>query len=108
MILYHVTPILNHNGILAHGVDPACATGRYKSSWWVERDRLSWAITHVALRHMTHVSDLLSCVAERDQFVRLIGTRFPGVYRSNAVIHPKSYILIEQLILEDFGDDFYF
>jgi len=86
--LFHVTPAANYDGIHTHGVNPACSQGRLKSSWWVEENRLLWAIAHVSARHHVPVDEIDIWATTRDcEHRRFIRFATEGVYRLEHATH---------------------
>ena len=59
MILYHVTPASNLGTILACGINPACSRGARPVSWYCDRQRLGWALAHVARWQRVRPADLV-------------------------------------------------
>lgn len=58
MIYYHVSPAKNRVFILTGGLEPILAVGEDKKVFFVDRQRLLWAVAFVSARHKTHVGDL--------------------------------------------------
>lgn len=79
MWLYHVTPQDNVDRIRREGVDPSMSRGKRRWSWYVEGERLTWAIAHVCLKHNTTPSKLVVFYVNVPATVRL-KTAWQGVY----------------------------
>jgi len=85
--LYHVTPKGNENGILLDGVLPSKSRGLREWSYWVEEERLTWALAHVSLREEVAVSKLVIFVATVDG-EDLIKTHLRGVWAIAVRVEP--------------------
>lgn len=53
MKLYHVTPAINIDGIMQHGINPAYSTGKRRVAWFHTQSRQAWALLHIS-RHQRH------------------------------------------------------
>lgn len=84
MILYHVTPSENNELIGRQGIDPTRSQGKRKVSWWVDIDRLGWAIAHCSARHHTAVDELSIWTMDESEVGSVKRTRLPGVYVNDA------------------------
>lgn len=79
MWLYHVTPTENVDRIRREGVDPAMSRGKRRWAWYVEPERLTWAIAHVCLKHNTTPAKLAVFYVDVPPQVRL-KTAWGGIY----------------------------
>jgi len=83
--LYHVTPQWNTASIREIGVAPLFSQGRRAWTYWVDENRLIWALAHVSSKRGIPVSQLVVVVANHPED-ELIRTCFTGVYARDVVI----------------------
>lgn len=86
--LWHLTPVVNRESIEAFGVMPSLSEGRRQWSYWVEEDRIYWAIAHVCARRSLTPSALCICLATIEAKY-IIRTCFRGVYGVDIVVRPS-------------------
>lgn len=88
--LFHVSPQANLSSILEHGVLPSYSQGKRAVSWFVDRNRLPWAIAHVSDRREISVHGLMvyTVLADAPYFRR---TRLFGVYTASQPLFVWSY-----------------
>jgi len=58
MILYHVTPTKNVEGIMREGLLPSRAKGGRQAVWAAKRAKLAWAILHVSQHQQCSLDQL--------------------------------------------------
>jgi hypothetical protein len=88
MILYHVSPERNTANIQAHGVDPTLSEGARQVSWWVAREKLTWAIAHVSARHDLSARHIDVHTANIKAFGQVSRFATRGVFTSKCVVRP--------------------
>jgi len=94
--LYHVTPAWNTTSIQQIGVAPTFSRGRRFWSYWVDEERLLWALAHVSNCHCIAVSELAIFSVDFKQ--RFIRTGLKGVYIRKVVTIPKGFISVAEVI----------
>lgn len=88
---YHVTSIRALHQILAStGIDPNRATGRRKWAWYVQRERVSWAIAHVMHKHGLILPEVVVCKVRSNRKV-MRHTHLEGFFSCTRVYMPVSY-----------------
>ncbi len=96
--LYHVTPILNIDGIELKGLLPSMSQGRAHVVWMCSDKHLPWALSHIAVRRKLPVTDLMVCTCRMHE-EELIRTRWTGVYQTRSIVLPTSYQSAETWLL---------
>jgi len=95
--LYHVSPKVNRESILATGIEPAVYShGKQKTAWYVEAGALMWALVHCARRHKCDVFELDVWIVPQASFKRLARTNMKGVYQSPCNMKTKLYMTAER------------
>lgn len=89
-MLYHVSPARNLDAILSQGIDPSHSRGKQARSWWVERDRLEWALAHVSARTSTSVGGLWVFEAKIPVYL-CMRTKFLFVFTLGVVVRADDY-----------------
>lgn len=93
MKLYHVTPAENIVNRFSFKVDPAFSKGKIQRSWWVDADRLNWALAHCSARHQVDVRKLEIVMINADVDVwKFKRTRWPGVYTTDEIMTPARIV----------------
>jgi len=100
--LYHVTTPDGARGITKVGyVNPYLAQGRRKASYWVDEDRLVWALAHVSALHGVPVNMLVIVVANHMEDM-LFRTALPGVfYRTHNIAFTDIRPVNRMFVTED-------
>jgi len=102
--LYHVTTPDNARGIAATGrVNPFLAQGRRKVSYWVDENRLVWALAHVSALHGVAVN-LLKIVAANHDEADLQRTALTGVFCRPTVVEFSDIRPVDRMFVME-GDD---
>lgn len=86
--MFHCTPYWNFTPILRSGIDPKLSRGQLPVSWYVDHERVAWAILHVAERYECEVREVIIFeVLEKPKGMFFIAPQI-GVYRSGALMRP--------------------
>jgi len=85
--LYHITLARNANSILEFGVNLEWSRGLVPVSYWVDEDRVPWALAHVSQRKRVPVNELVIAVCSHDE-AELIRTRLSGVFIRRVTVYP--------------------
>jgi len=87
LALFHVTPRFNQPGIIATGVDPERSRGKRPLSWWVERERLEWAMMHVSAKYAISVGGLWVAEARVPSYI-CRRTKMNAVFTIGVIVRP--------------------
>jgi len=98
--LWHITPEKNKESILAFGVLVSLSEGRRQWSYWVEEERIYWAIAHVCARRSLVPSSLCICLATIEAKY-IIRTCFRGVYGVDVVVRPSAVLRLAPSFIYD-------
>lgn len=98
--LYHVTPNWNLENIKRFGVSPQFAQSVRKWTYWVDEERLLWALAHTSLKHSVPVGMLLVCVSLQDES-ELTRTHMRGVYARLIPITPTDVRPVSRMFVLD-------
>jgi len=83
----HVTLRQYLPSILAHGLDPARATGKQPLVWLHTPSRTPWAITHTMRRHRVDVAEIVILDVQVPQ--SWVRRAWRGLWTCNRVIPPE-------------------
>lgn len=86
MELYHVTLQMKEKMIKENGVDPKFAHGKMTVTWWVDRERLFWALAHVSAKYGIPVDGLVIFSVESSDW-QMVGWARKGIYYCYELIH---------------------
>jgi len=89
-ILYHVTIGSNVDSIWSIGIDPNYSKGKFDASWYVVKDKILWAICHVANRHDCKLDDIFVCAVLVD-WKHMRRTNLQGVYYTKQLFHAETF-----------------
>lgn len=59
MKYYHVTAAFRLSSINRHGLRADMASGKRQAVWFVEEDKLQWALLHCSKRHWCPIGELV-------------------------------------------------
>lgn len=99
-VLYHVTDEGNTGSISQNGVSPAYSMGKKQVSWYVSRQKIEWAILHVAVRHRLYVQDIVICAVLVD-WPNVKRSGQVGLYYVNYPLFPESFAAAEKFMSYD-------
>jgi len=86
--LFHATPYWNFTPILKTGVDPKMSRGQLPVSWWVDAERVGWAVKHVAVRYCCDIREVIVFeIAEKPRAYFFIAPQ-EGVHRTGQLLRP--------------------
>lgn len=101
LMLYHVSPGSNLDGILRVGVDPSKSRGAREVSWWVARERVEWALVHVSARYSVSTGGLWVFEARVPEYVPR-RTKMLFVYTTALVIRPQAHFNASHYLTQTF------
>lgn len=88
--LFHATPYWNFANILKVGIDPKFSRGELPVSWYVDHERVGWAIQHVSKRYNCDVREVIVFeITEQPKALFFIAPMI-GVYRTARIIRPSA------------------
>lgn len=75
------------------GIEPALfSRGKQKTSWYVDADRVMWALVHCSRRHGVTLDELDVWIIPIADFAKLSRTNMRGVFQSPCVIHTRHFM----------------
>jgi hypothetical protein len=80
--LYHVTPARNGPFDNHFEIDPSYSKGKTLRSWFVDENRVEWALAHCSSRHKVPVNELAIIMVNVRDSSKFKRTCWSGVYTS--------------------------
>jgi hypothetical protein len=91
--LYHVSPSRNRESILMHGIEPSLfSQGKRKTAWYVDADRVMWAIIHVCRRHGVTLDEVDVWIVPSHLLRHIEKTSIRGGFQSTCRVAVKTYM----------------
>jgi len=100
-MLFHISPAENHASIEKMGIEPYYSKGARKVSWYVDVDRLLWAMAHCSARHGVSVDKLNVYAIPSASVRKLSRSRWQGVFMSSCRNEPTAYFSAAQEVQEN-------
>jgi len=101
--LYHVTTRDRAAKIRGLGVLNTMSEGKRAWSYWVDEERLTWALAHVSVRRDVPVSALVIVVANHPED-ELIRTGRSGVFARDVAVRPSDIRPVGRMFVTSDGD----